>query len=100
MTEIHLLFHVHLSPSLGQVATPSLWCGTNAGSIYIYVVGVPSSDNRTQDAVTAEISQYPLNQLSYLFYFQFVGLTNFELWFAVALCKNLFGVVIIVGSEK
>ncbi len=40
-----------------QVATPSLWCGTNAGSIYIYVVGVPSSDNRTQDAVTAEITK-------------------------------------------
>ena len=36
---------------LAQSHTPTLWAGTNAGTVLIYQLTVPSSDKRNEDIV-------------------------------------------------
>ncbi|XP_022084942.1 lethal(2) giant larvae protein homolog 1-like isoform X4 [Acanthaster planci] len=54
---VRCLYFANTFVNDSQVATPSLWCGTNAGSVIIYVISIPGADKRDTDAVEAMISK-------------------------------------------
>ncbi|XP_038069031.1 LLGL scribble cell polarity complex component 2-like isoform X3 [Patiria miniata] len=54
---VRYLYFANTFVNDSQVATPSLWCGTNAGAVIIYVLSIPGADKRDTDAVDAIISK-------------------------------------------
>jgi len=45
---------------LGQEHCPTLWVGTNAGTIYIHQLTVPSEDKRSTDEVQCVLCMFDL----------------------------------------
>jgi len=42
----------------GQEHCPTLWVGTNAGTVYIHQLTVPSNDKRTTDEVQCVLCKF------------------------------------------
>ena len=44
--------------AIAQNHTPTLWAGTNAGSVFIYQITVPGSDRRDDDPVQCILGKF------------------------------------------
>jgi len=40
-----------------QTTTPTLWAGTNAGTIYAFTVGIPGGERRSKEDVSCQIAK-------------------------------------------
>ncbi len=50
---------IHNCFDTGQSHTPTLWAGTNAGTVYIYQITMPASDKRDSEAVQCQLGKTP-----------------------------------------
>ena len=46
-----------LSSTVAAAHSPTLWAGTNAGTIYVYSITLPANDKRDTEAVTAKLGK-------------------------------------------
>lgn len=49
-----------------QNVTPTLWAGTNNGTVYVFTIAVPGGNKRTEEPVSCQLGEYqPLHNYLY-----------------------------------
>lgn len=41
-----------------QNVTPTLWAGTNNGTVYVFTIAVPGGNKRTEEPVSCQLGEY------------------------------------------
>lgn len=57
VTKVAIHIHHYLYKIPVQTTTPTLWVGTNAGTVYVFTINIPGGEKRSKEDVVCQIAK-------------------------------------------